>query len=53
MSKHRILVADPISPKGIEELQAETGFDVDVQIGISPEDLLAQADSYDAITVRS
>lgn len=53
MSKHRILVADPISPKGIEELQAESEFDVDVQIGISPEDLLSQADTYDAIIVRS
>ncbi len=53
MSKHCILVADPISPKGIEELQAESGFDVDVNIGISPEDLLAKADQYHAIIVRS
>lgn len=53
MSKHRILVADSISPKGIKELQAEPDFDVDVRIGISPEELLASADRYHAIIVRS
>ena len=53
MSKQRILVADPISPKGIEELQEESSFDVDVDLGISPEDLLAKADQYHAIIVRS
>ena len=53
MSKHRILVADPISPKGIEDLQADSAFDVDVKIGISSEDLLATADQYHAIIVRS
>ncbi len=53
MSTQRILIADPISPKGIEELQADSAFDVDVKIGISPEDLLASADQYHAIIVRS
>ncbi len=53
MNKHRILIADPISPRGIEELQAEPEFEVDVQIGISPEDLLSQAGRYHAIIVRS
>lgn len=53
MPTHHVLVADPISPKGIEELQAEPDFVVDVNIGISPEDLLAKADQYQAIIVRS
>lgn len=53
MSKKQILVADPISTIGIEELQAVPEFQVDVKIGISPEDLLASADQYEAIVVRS
>lgn len=53
MSKQCILVADSISPKGIEELQADAGFDVEVNTSISPEDLLANAAKYHAIIVRS
>ncbi|MEM7383320.1 MAG: phosphoglycerate dehydrogenase [Verrucomicrobiota bacterium] len=53
MSDPRILIADPISSKGIEDLQAEPGLEVDVKIGISPEDLLATADQYEGIIVRS
>lgn len=53
MSKQHILVADPISPKGIEELQADPAFEVDVKIGIKPEELLATADRYHGIIVRS
>ena len=53
MEKHKVLVADPISDKGIEALQQDEGLDVDVRIGISPEDLLASAHEYEAIIVRS
>ena len=53
MSKYRILVADPISPRGIEELRAESDFEVEVNVGISPEELLATADRFHAMIVRS
>lgn len=48
-----MLVADPISEKGIEFLEADPGLDVDVRLGISPGDLLSSAGDYAAIIVRS
>jgi D-3-phosphoglycerate dehydrogenase len=53
MANPKILVADPISEIGIEELKADPRLDVDVRIGIKPEDLLASAHEYDGIIVRS
>lgn len=53
MAKPKILVADPISEVGIEELKANPQLDVDVRIGISEADLLADAALYDGIIVRS
>ena len=53
MQKHKVLVADPISEKGIEALQADPKLEVDVRIGISAEDLLASAQDYEAMIVRS
>jgi len=53
MPKHKVLVADQISEIGIEELKADPALDVDVRIGISPEDLLADAGLYEGIIVRS
>lgn len=53
MPTQRILVADPIAEAGIAALQSEPSFEVDVKIGIAPADLLASADRYDAIVVRS
>jgi len=53
MPNHRILVADGIAAAGISALQETPELDVDVRIGISPEDLLADAGLYHAIIVRS
>ncbi|MFP6872144.1 MAG: phosphoglycerate dehydrogenase [Verrucomicrobiales bacterium] len=53
MTKHKVLIADPIADAGINELQADQALDVDVRIGISPDDLLADAAAYEAIIVRS
>ena len=50
---HKVLVADGISEIGIEQLKADPDLDVDVRIGISPEDLLADAGDYHGIIVRS
>ena len=43
MSKHKVLVADPIADAGIEELKSDPALDVDVRIGISEDELLNDA----------
>ncbi len=53
MTTHKVLIADPIADAGIKELQADQALDVDVRIGISKDDLLADAALYEAIIVRS
>lgn len=53
MEKKKVLVADPISEKGIDELRASPELDVVVRIGIKPDELLATAAEYDGIVVRS
>ena len=53
MEKKKVLVADPISEKGIADLQACPSLDVVVKIGIKPEELLATAHEYEGIAVRS
>jgi len=54
MSPHKILVADPISEKGIELLKSVPSFDVEVKLGLKAEaDFAAAAADADAIIVRS
>lgn len=54
MSKHKILVADPISEKGIDLLKAVPSFDVEVKLGLKKEeDFAAAARDASAIIVRS
>lgn len=53
MEKFKVLVADPISQLGIDELVNEASLQVDVKIGIKPDELLATAAEYSAIVVRS
>ncbi len=53
MPEFKVLVADPIAEIGIAQLQEDPALDVDVRIGISPEDLVADAAQYHAIIVRS
>ncbi|MCX6013691.1 MAG: phosphoglycerate dehydrogenase [Chloroflexi bacterium] len=47
----RVLVTDPIATEGIEKLKA--GADVDVKLGIKPEELIKIIGDYDALVVRS
>ncbi len=49
----KILVSDPISQKGIELLQANPKFQVDVNLGLKEEQLLAIIGEYEALIVRS
>lgn len=53
MSSHRVLVADPISGKGIEDLQADPSLEVDVKFGLPEDELVKIAPLYDGIIVRS
>jgi D-3-phosphoglycerate dehydrogenase len=49
--RERVLVADPISDDGVEELRRH--FDVDVHTGQSSDDLLGRIGAYEALVVRS
>lgn len=48
----RVLVSDSISEKGIDILK-KAGLDVDVKIGLKPDELKKVIGSYDALIVRS
>jgi D-3-phosphoglycerate dehydrogenase len=49
----KILVADAIAPKGVELLQANAAFQVDVKTGLKEDQLIAIIGEYDALVVRS
>ena len=49
---HRVLVADDLSSEGVEVLR-RAGLQVDVRVGMKPEELEAAIGDYDAIAVRS
>ncbi len=53
MDTYKILVADPISEKGIEDLKADPQLEVDVKIGLSEDELVEIAGEYSGIVVRS
>ncbi|MEN2985300.1 MAG: phosphoglycerate dehydrogenase [Thermodesulfovibrionaceae bacterium] len=48
----KILVSDSISQKGIEILK-KAGFEVDIKIGLKPEELKEIIGEYDALIIRS
>jgi (S)-sulfolactate dehydrogenase len=49
----KVLVADELSPRGIETLRKATGLSVDVKLGLKPADLKAIISDYQALAVRS
>lgn len=58
MPQYKVLVADPIAEKGIEELQADPSITVDINLGegnkgLKESELVALAPEYDAMVVRS
>ena len=53
MTKPKVLVADPISPRGVEELSRDGNLDVLVKTGLAPADLINIAADCTAIIVRS
>ena len=46
MGKHKILVADSISEKGIDDLKNDPDLEVDVKFGLSEDELVACASEY-------
>ncbi len=49
----KVLISDKLSPKGIELFQKEEGIEVDVKVGMSPDELISVIGDYDALVVRS
>ena len=49
----RILVTDKLAEEGVAILKAEPGVEVDMKVGIKPEDLKAIIGQYDGICIRS
>ena len=53
MVNQKVLVADAISPRGVEALRLGGRLDVDVQTGLKEPQLIQVIHSYAAIVVRS
>jgi len=49
----KILVSDKLAEEGIEILKKEPGFQVDVKVGLKPDELSSIISGYEAIVVRS
>jgi D-3-phosphoglycerate dehydrogenase len=49
----KVLVADELSPRGIETLRKAAGLTVDVKLGLKPAELKAIVGEYQALAVRS
>lgn len=53
MPSQRILVSDPISEKGVELLSSHPDLEVDVNTGLSPEELIKIIPAYHGLIIRS
>ena len=49
----KVLVADNLSSLGVDILKQESGIDVDVNTGLSKEELIKIISSYEGLIVRS
>jgi D-3-phosphoglycerate dehydrogenase len=49
----KILVTDPLAPEGLEVFKNTEGFQVDVRLGLKPEELKKICDDYDGWVIRS
>src|SRR6056297_2644384 len=49
----RVLVSDKLGEAGIDVFEQETGIDVDVKTGLSPDELKSIIGDYDALVIRS
>ena len=53
MSKTKVLITDGMAKEGVERLQANPHFEVNLRKGTSPEELAGMIGEYDAIVIRS
>ncbi|MFO0724936.1 MAG: hydroxyacid dehydrogenase [Myxococcota bacterium] len=53
MNKHRVLVSDKLSERGLAVLRAAPEIALDIKVGLKPEELRAIIGSYEALAVRS
>ncbi|MFN2508526.1 MAG: phosphoglycerate dehydrogenase [Chthoniobacterales bacterium] len=53
MTRPKILIADPISPRGVDELSRDLALDVVVQTGLSETELLKTIPEFNGLVVRS
>lgn len=49
----RVLIADELSPRGVELLRSSPKIEVDVKVGMKPDELLDVIGRYDGLVVRS
>ncbi len=49
----RILVADKLAPAGLEKLQNTEGVEIDVKIGLDPDQLAREIPNFDGMIIRS
>ena len=49
----KVLVSDPLAEDGIAKLRAVASLDVDVKLGLTPDELKAIIGDYEALAVRS
>ena len=52
-AKPKVLIADPISPRGIEELSRDGALEVVTQTGLPESELVKIIPDFSAIVVRS
>ncbi|MCH2547255.1 MAG: phosphoglycerate dehydrogenase [Alphaproteobacteria bacterium] len=52
MSKPKVLISDKLSPAAVEIFKTN-GVDVDVKVGMTPEELIACIGDYDGLAIRS
>ncbi|MFL6569879.1 MAG: phosphoglycerate dehydrogenase, partial [Chthoniobacterales bacterium] len=53
MQAPKILIADPVSPRGIEELSRDGALEVQVQTGLSEAELIKLIPEFSGLVVRS
>lgn len=53
MAKKKILISDKLAQAGVDILNNVSDFEVDVKLGMSPEELSSVIGEYDAIVIRS
>ncbi len=49
----KILICDPLSPKGLEILENAKGIKCDIKLGLSPDELKKVIPDYDGVIIRS